>query len=154
MRLVRADGAHVCIASPNSGRSPCLSGPCQCPFLDGGPAHSGHSQDIGVDFGVAAKFTQNNPKKVAGCDARTSHPAIAELRKVQHGNFAPCDNFMSHPATLSCRTLRHRAISPCHFRLSHSATRKAHFRPLQPPFRRTRQPFRHRHWPSCATSIR
>ena len=62
MRLVRADGARACIASPSGGRSPCLSCPCQCPFPVRGPAHSRHSQDIGVDFGVAARFTQNNQK--------------------------------------------------------------------------------------------
>ena len=85
-------------------------------------------QTIGVDIGVAARFTQNNQKSIAGCDTRTSHPAIAELRKVRHGNFAPCDCLMSHPATLSCCTLRHRAIAPCRFRLSHPATQKPRFR--------------------------
>ena len=70
-------------------------------------------KDIGVDFGAAANFTQNNQKKIAGCDIRTSHPAIAKLRKVRHGNFAPCDSLMSHLATSRYRTLPLRAIAPC-----------------------------------------
>ena len=113
MRQVRADGAHVCIASPSSGRSPSLSGPCQCPFLDGGPVHSGHSQDIGVDFAIKFGFAENNQKKIAGCDTRTSHPAITELCRVQLVNFAPCDSLMSHPATSRYRTLPLPSVAQC-----------------------------------------
>ena len=70
-------------------------------------------QTIGVDFGVAARFTQNNQKKIAGCDTRTSHPATAELRRVRHVNFAPCDFLMLHPATSRYRTLPLPPIAPC-----------------------------------------
>ena len=87
----RADGARACIASPSGGRSPCLSCPCQCPFPVGGPAHSRHSQDIGIDFGVAARFTQNNQKK----DRRVRHPSTA-----------PCNRRTSQGATRQLRTLR------------------------------------------------
>ena len=113
MRLVRAGGALVCIASPRRGRSPCLSGPCQCPFPDGGPAHSGHSQDIGVDFALRFGFAQNNSKNIAGCDTRTSHPAIAGHRKVRHDNIAPCDSLTSHPATSRYLTLPLSPVAPC-----------------------------------------
>ena len=68
---------------------------------------------IGIDLGVAANFTQNNQKKIAGCDIQASHPAIAELRKVRHGDFAPCDFLMSHLATSRYRTLPLRGIAPC-----------------------------------------
>ena len=94
-----------------------------------GSAAFGHSQDIGVDFALAARFKQNSQKNIAGCDTWTSHPATAELRKVRHDNFAPCDSHMSHLATSRHRTLRHRAIAPCGFRLSHPATQKPRFRP-------------------------
>ena len=127
MRLVRADGARLCIASPRFGRSPCLSGPCQCPFPDGGPAHSGHSQDIGVDFALRFGFAQNNSKNIAGCDTRASHPAIAELRKVQHDNFAPCDSLTSHPATSRYHTLPLSPIAPCN-------SKSPLLRPLKPPY--------------------
>ena len=113
MRLARADGARLCIASPGGGRSPCLSGPCQCPFLDGGPAHSGHSQDIGVDFALRFGFAQNNQKNIAGCDTRASHSAIAGHRKVRHDNIAPCDSLTSHPATSRYRTLPLPPVAPC-----------------------------------------
>ena len=48
-----------------------------------------------------------------GCDTRTSHPAIAELRKVRHDNFAPCDSLMSHLATSRYRTLPLSSVAQC-----------------------------------------
>ena len=70
-------------------------------------------RNIGIDFGIAARFTQNNLKKTAGCDTRTSHPATAALRKVRHDNFAPCDSLMLHPATSRYRTLPLSPIAQC-----------------------------------------
>ena len=102
-----------------AGRRRLLSDPCQCPFPDGGPAHSGHSQDIGVDFALRFGFAQNNQKRSQG--------ATPKHRTLQSPNFAGCNSSTSHPATLSCRTLRHRAIAHCHFRLSHTATQKSRF---------------------------
>ena len=130
MRLARADGARLCIASPGGGRSPCLSGPCQCPFLDGGPAHSGHSQDIGVDFALRFGFAQNNQKNIAGCDTRASHSAIAGLRKVQHGSFAPCDSLTSHLATSRYRTLPLSPVAPCDSKSQLSAPKNRFLRSL------------------------
>ena len=100
-------------ASPSCGRRWRFSGPCQCPFLGGGPAHSRHSQDIGVDFTIRFGFAENSSKNLAGCDTRTSHPAIAELRKVRHGHFAPCDSLMLHLATSRYRTLPLSPVAPC-----------------------------------------
>ena len=121
MRRVRADGAPVCIASPRCGRSPCLPCPCQCPFLDGGPVHSGHSQDIGVDFALAARFTQNSQKKhrrvrhldIAPCNCRTSQGATRQLRTLRLTHVAPCDIATSHLATSRYRTLRLSPVAPC-----------------------------------------
>ena len=83
------------------------------PFVEGPEEIPEKIKDIGVDFGVAARFTQNNQKKIAGCDTRTSHPAIAELRKVRHDNFAPCDSLMSHLATSRYRTLPLSSVAQC-----------------------------------------
>ena len=38
---------------------------------------------IGVDFGAAARFTQNNKNKIAPCDLRLSHPATPAYRTAQ-----------------------------------------------------------------------
>ena len=70
-------------------------------------------KDIGIDFALAARFTQNSQKKIAGCDTSTSHPAITEHRKVRHDNFAPCDIFMLHLATSRYRTLSLSPVTPC-----------------------------------------
>ena len=78
-----------------------------------GTAHFGHRQDIGVDFALAARFTQNNQRKIARCDTSTLHPAIAELRKVRRGDFAPCDILMLHLATSRYRTLPLSRVAPC-----------------------------------------
>ena len=83
------------------------------PLPDGGPAYSGHSQDIGVDFALRFGFAQNNSKNIAGCDTRASHPAIVELGKVQQDNFAPCDSLTSHPATSRYHTLPLSPIAQC-----------------------------------------
>ena len=68
---------------------------------------------IGVDFDGAASFTQNNQRNIAGYNTRTSHPAIAELGKVQYDNFAPCDSLMLHLAISRYRTLPLLPIAPC-----------------------------------------
>ena len=68
---------------------------------------------IGVDIGVRFGLGENNSKNFAGCDTRTSHPAIAELRKVQHNDFAPCDSLTSHPATSRYHTLPLSPIAQC-----------------------------------------
>ena len=70
-------------------------------------------QCIGVDFGLYASFAQNNSKNSAPCDTRTSHPAIAELRTVQHDNIARCEVFMSHRAMFANRTLPLSPIARC-----------------------------------------
>ena len=100
-------------ASPNGGRTRLFSGPCLMPFGKGLRGIPETPKDIGVDFRVAANFTQNNQKKIAGCDTRTSHPAIAEHRKVRRGDFAPCDFLMSHLAISRYRTLPFPPVVPC-----------------------------------------
>ena len=66
-----------------------------------------------IDFAIRFGFAENNSRKIAGCDTRTSHPAIAELRKVRHDNFAPCDSLMSHLATSRYRTLPLSSVAQC-----------------------------------------
>ena len=66
-----------------------------------------------IDFAIRFGFAENNSKKIAGCDTRTSHPAIAELRKVRHDNFAPCDSLMLHLATSRYRTLPLSSVAQC-----------------------------------------
>ena len=66
-----------------------------------------------IDFASRFGFAENNSRKIAGCDTRTSHPAIAELRKVRHDNFAPCDSLMSHLATSRYRTLPLSSVAQC-----------------------------------------
>ena len=68
---------------------------------------------MGIDFTFRFGFAENNSKKIAGCDTRTSNPAIAELRKVQHDNFAPYDSLMFHLATSRYRTLSLSPVAPC-----------------------------------------
>ena len=70
-------------------------------------------KSFGIDFAFRFGFAENNSKKIAGCDTRTSNPAIAELRKVQHDNFAPCDSLMLHLATSRYRTLPLSPVAPC-----------------------------------------
>ena len=68
---------------------------------------------IGVNFGVAARFTQNNQKdrrvrhpNIAPCNCRTSQGATRQLRTLRLSHIAPCDIALSHLATFACRTLR------------------------------------------------
>ncbi|MBR4614120.1 MAG: hypothetical protein IKO55_00810, partial [Kiritimatiellae bacterium] len=80
------------------------------PLLDKGVSLNGSRSStlnpyMGIDFAIRFGFAENNSKKIAGGDTRTSHPAIAKLRKVRHDNFAPCDSLMSHLATSRYRTL-------------------------------------------------
>ena len=124
--------------------------------FDGGPAHSRHSQDIGVDFTIRFGFAENNSKNLAGCDTRTSHPAITELRKVRHDNFAPCDSLMLHLATSRYRTLSLSPVAPCDAKSPllppKIAPRACGAEVLRrciiaPPLRPCIEPPRHRHWP-------
>ena len=66
-----------------------------------------------IDFAIRFGFAENNSKKIAGCDTRTSHLTIAKLRKVQHDNFAPCDSLMLHLATSRYRTLPLSSVAQC-----------------------------------------
>ena len=83
------------------------------PFVEGPGRIPETKKDIGIDFAIRFDFCENNQKKIAGCDTRTSHLAIAELRKVQLDNFAPCDSLMSHLATSRYRTLPLSPVAPC-----------------------------------------
>ena len=86
-----------------------------------GSAAFGHSQDIGVDFALAARFTQNSQKKhrrvrhlnIAPCNCRTSQGATRQLRTLRLSHVAPCDSLMSHLATSRYRTLRLSLVAPC-----------------------------------------
>ena len=50
-------------------------------ILEGGPAYSRLFQDIGVDFDLAVRFTQNNQKRSQG--------ATRQFRTLRNLNFAP-----------------------------------------------------------------
>ena len=99
-----------------------------------------------IDFAFRFGFAENNSKKIAGCDTRTSNPAIAELRKVQHDNFAPCDSLMLHLATSRYRTLPLSPVAPCDAK-SPLLPPKIALRIIAAASRPCLEPPRHRHWP-------
>ena len=93
---------------------------------------------IGVDFALASVSGENSSKNFERCKTTTSHPAIAELCKVRHDNFAPCDSRMSHLATSRYRTLPLSPVAPCDpkspfFTPKNRPSRTAHHRAEPPP---------------------
>ena len=96
-------------------------------------------KSFGIDFAFRFGFAENNSKKIAGCDTRTSNPAIAELRKVQHDNFAPCDSLMLHLATSRYRTLPLSPVAPCDAKMPFFTTKTA-LRVTAPPLRSCLEP--------------
>ena len=88
---------------------------------------------IGVDFGAAARFTQNNKNKIAPCDLRLSHSATPNaLPKAQNSRNVPFRSTAftpkpCPPITHSCHIAYHarnigdRANMPAYSRLRASA---------------------------------